>query len=313
MSAQRTSTILMIRPVAFRMNEQTTSNNYYQKVLKGINKEEIADKAREEFDRFVDTLASQGIQVLIVEDDPNTDTPDAVFPNNWVSFHADGRIGMYPMFAPNRRQERREDIFARLQNECGMQVEEIVDFTEFEEHEKYLEGTGSMVLDRESRIAYASLSERTDPRALELWCEEMSFRPVAFTSYQTVGEERKPIYHTNVMMAIGKDIAIICAECIDDEVERTMVLDSLTSSGKEIIEITEDQVRRFAGNMLEVVNEEGIPYMVMSDSAFESLNPSQVERIERHNRLLHSSLDIIEACGGGSARCMMAEVFLPKI
>lgn len=304
----------MVRPASFRMNEQTAVNNYYQKVMDGIDPDEVNKKAREEFDTFVEKLRSKGVQVYVLEDEPNPDTPDALFPNNWISFHEDGRVGLYPMFAANRRAERREtDVIALLSNEAGLRIDELVDFTEFEEHEKYLEGTGSMVLDRIHKLAYAALSQRTDQKALEHFCEQFAYKPVAFHAYQTVDGNRLPIYHTNVMMAIGTGITVLCADCIDDKEERKEVIQHLENSGKEILYISEEQVNRFAGNMLEVKNEEAHSFLVMSSAAFKSLTKEQKELIEKHMPIIHSSLDIIEACGGGSARCMMAEVFLPKI
>lgn len=313
MPRQTTSTLLMIRPVGFRMNEQTAVNNYYQKVLDGLSPEKVNEAAVQEFDRFVGVLESKGINVISIQDTPNPDTPDSIFPNNWVSFHHDGRVALYPMFAENRRLERREDIFDDLKNHYGFEINEIIDFTEFEDHNKYLEGTGSMILDRYNRIAYAAISERTDRRAFELFCEVFDYVGVVFEAFQSVGEERKPIYHTNVMMCIANHFAIVCLDAIDDAEEREMVSQTIRDSGKEIISISEEQTQRFAGNMLEVANSEGKSYLVMSTSAFEALNTEQKERIEKHSEIIHSSLDTIEACGGGSARCMMAEVFLPKI
>ena len=313
MPRQTTSTLLMIRPVGFRMNEQTAVNNYYQKVLDGLSPEKVNEAAIQEFDRFVGVLECKGINVISIQDTPNPDTPDSIFPNNWVSFHHDGRVALYPMFAENRRLERREDIFDDLKNHYGFEINEIIDFTEFEDHNKYLEGTGSMILDRYNRIAYAAISERTDRRAFELFCEVFDYVGVVFEAFQSVGEERKPIYHTNVMMCIANHFAIVCLDAIDDAEEREMVSQTIRDSGKEIISISEEQTQRFAGNMLEVANSEGKSYLVMSTSAFEALNTEQKERIEKHSEIIHSSLDTIEACGGGSARCMMAEVFLPKI
>lgn len=299
--------------MGFRMNEQTAKNNYYQKVIDGLSAENVQENALNEFNSFVDKLINTGIKVVVVEDTKTPDTPDSIFPNNWISFHEDGRIGLYPMFAPNRRAERREEIFEILRDEHGFFYDEIVDFTEFEEHDKFLEGTGSIVLDRIHRKAYAALSVRTDERALGLFCEELSYDEVIFHAYQTVEGERKLIYHTNVMMCVASTFAVVCLDCVDDLSERENLEKNLKDSGLEVIEISEDQVNRFAGNMLQVKNEDGQLYLIMSTSAFESLNEDQVKRIESHCSILHSSLDTIEACGGGSARCMMAEVFLPSI
>ena len=311
MSTQSTNTLLMVRPVGFRMNEQTAVNNYYQQVLDGMDAEEVQENAANEFDDFVDKLREVGIRVIVIEDTPDPDTPDSIFPNNWISFHSDGRVALYPMYAENRRNERRDDVILIIQSE-GMDVSEILDFTEFEEHGKFLEGTGSLVLDRMNKIAYAALSERTDMKALEHFCVEFDYEGVPFQAMQTADGERLPIYHTNVMMCIADELAIICADCIDDLEEREMVLESLRATGHEILEITEDQTQSFAGNMLQVNNQEGTPFLIMSNSAHSALTPGQVEQIESKYTILHSSLDTIEACGGGSARCMMAEVFLPK-
>ncbi len=313
MSKSTTANILMIRPVSFRMNEQTAVNNYYQKVLSGIDVDRIQELALDEFDNFVAKLQQFDINVIVINDTLEPSTPDSIFPNNWISFHQDGRIGIYPMFAPNRRNERREDIIELLQSEYGFLVEEIVDFTEFEEHDKFLEGTGSMVLDRTNKVVYAALSERTDLNALMLFIEQFDYKLISFTSYQTVGEERLPIYHTNVMMCIADDYAVICLDAIDDSEEKNKVIDSLLNSGKEIIEITEEQVNRFAGNMLQVENIYGEKFLVMSSSAFDSLTLDQRAQLSSYQQIIHSSLDTIEGCGGGSARCMMAEVFLPTI
>lgn len=312
MSEQCTSTLLMIRPVSFRMNEQTARNNYYQKVIDGLDPDQVQNMALTEFDAFVDKLRSKGIKVIVVDDTPEPDTPDSIFPNNWVSFHSDGRIGLYPMFAENRRTERREEIFDMLSNEYNLLINELVDFTEFEEHEKFLEGTGSMVLDRVNRIAYAAISPRTDEPALLHFCEEFDYTPEIFHAYQTVGEERLLIYHTNVMMCIADNFAIVCLDCVDDDNEKASLKNRLEKSGKKIIEITEDQVNRFAGNMLQICNSDGDKFLVMSESAFSALTPDQRLEIEGFNPIISSSLDTIEACGGGSARCMMAEVFLPQ-
>jgi hypothetical protein len=308
---QTTNSILMIRPVAFRMNEQTAVNNYYQKVLDGLSKETVNAKAQEEFDAFVQKLRMVGVNVIVVEDSLNPDTPDSIFPNNWISFHENGDVVLYPMFAENRREERREDILDILE-ENEFVINEIMDYTSAEEDGFYLEGTGSILLDRENGKAYCALSPRADEELFIEFCEDFEYSPVIFEAFQTVNGERKLIYHTNVMMCIGDTFAVICADCIDDKKERKMVLDSLKSDEKEIILITEDQVNSFAGNMLEVKGTDERRYLVMSQSAHQSLTKKQIAQIEEHVTILSSSLDTIEACGGGSARCMMAEIFLPR-
>jgi len=301
---------LMIQPVVFRYNEQTAVNNYYQQVLDGLSTEQTQKNALSEFNTFVDKLRKKGIDVIVVEDTKTPDTPDSIFPNNWVSFHESGNVAIYPMCAENRRDERREDILDILVDNYNFEINYVKDFTEFEDHNKYLEGTGSMVLDRENKMCYASISVRTDEQAVLQWCDVFNYTPICFTANQDVEGERKEIYHTNVMMCVADKYVIICLDTIDDKDEKKWLKGSLEDSGKEIIEITEDQNHRFAGNMLQLMGDE--KYLVMSKSAYDSLTEIQIERIEKYNPIISSSLDTIEACGGGSARCMMAEIFLPK-
>ena len=307
---QITNNIMMIKPVSFRYNEQTAVNNYYQRVLDNLTPEQIQTNALSEFNAIVEKLQNVGVNVVVIEDTKNPDTPDSIFPNNWVSFHANGIVGIYPMCAENRRDERREDIFDTLVDEHGFVIEEIKDFTEFEERDKYLEGTGSMVLDRENKICYAAISIRTDEIAVMQFCEEFGFRPVCFTANQDVEGERMEIYHTNVMMCVADTFTVICLDTIDDELERENVVENLKETAKEIIEISEEQNQRFAGNMLQVMGDKS--YLVMSKSAYSSLTDKQKTAIEKHCPIIYSSLDTIDDCGGGSARCMMAEIFLPK-
>jgi hypothetical protein len=308
--SQITKHILMIEPVAFRFNEETAVNNYYQKVLDGLTPEMTQAKALQEFNQFVDKLNASGVNVIVVKDDLETDTPDSIFPNNWVSFHNNGNIGIYPMCAVNRRTERREDILDILVDDHGFHIDEIIDFSSFEDADVFLEGTGSMILDRENKICYAAISIRTDEQAVFQFCEQFDYKAVCFVANQTVENKRLPIYHTNVMMCVADNFVIICLDSIDDPEERELVLGSLARTNKEIIEIDESQKNRFAGNMLQLMGDE--PVLVMSDSAYNALNKDQISAIEKHCKILHSSLDTIEACGGGSARCMMAEIFLPK-
>ncbi len=308
---QTTNSILMIRPVAFRMNEQTAVNNYYQKVLDGLLPETVNAKAQAEFDAFVSKLRKAGVNVTVVEDTIEPNTPDSIFPNNWISFHESGDVVLYPMFAENRRAERREDILDVLEDD-GFQINEIMDYTLAEEDNVFLEGTGSLLLDRENGKAYCALSPRADEELMIEFCEDFEYTPVIFEAFQTVNGERKLIYHTNVMMCLGDTFAVICADCIDDKKERKMVLDSLRGDDKEIILITEEQVNNFAGNMLEVKGKNDERFLVMSESAYKSLTKKQIAQLEAHVSIIHSSLDTIEACGGGSARCMMAEIFLPR-
>lgn len=308
---QTTNSVLMIRPVAFRMNEQTAVNNYYQKALEDLLPAAVNTKAQEEFDVFVKKLRTVGVNVIVVDDTSSPDTPDSIFPNNWISFHENGDVVLYPMFAENRRGERREDVLDILEAN-GFVIEEIMDYTSAEEDGFYLEGTGSIVLDRENGKAYCALSPRADEELFIEFCEDFEYSPVIFEAFQTVDGERKLIYHTNVMLCVGDTFAVICADCIDDKKERKMVLDSLRADGKEIILITEAQVNSFAGNMLEVRGSDDRRYLVMSSSAYQSLSKKQIAQLEEHLTILSSSLDTIEACGGGSARCMMAEVFFAE-
>ncbi|MEE1896823.1 arginine deiminase-related protein [Flavobacterium rakeshii] len=308
---QITDTILMIRPVAFRMNEQTAVNNYYQKVMDNLLPDTVNAKAQQEFDAFVDKLRAVGVNVVVVDDTVDPDTPDSIFPNNWVSFHENGDVALYPMFAENRRLERREDILDLLE-EKGFAIENIVDYTSAEEDNIFLEGTGSIVLDRQNQKAYCALSPRAEEELFIEFCEDFEYTPVIFEAFQTVNGERKHIYHTNVMMCVAETFAVICADCIDDKKERKMVLDNLKSDGKEVILLTEQQLNHFAGNMLQVRGNNNKSYLVMSASAYQVLTKDQIAKIEKHTEILSSSLDTIEACGGGSARCMMAEVFLTK-
>ena len=312
MKSQRTANILMIRPSAFRMNEETAGNNYYQRVLDDLSPETVNDLALEEFDNMVDVLKAEGVNVIVVNDNPDTDTPDSIFPNNWVSFHSDGRVGLYPMHAKNRRTERREDILLDLDHNLGFTISEIVDFTEFEEHSVFLEGTGSIILDRIHNKAYAAVSPRTDRIAFEQFCETFDLDGILFESLQTVAGKRQAIYHTNVMMCIGTGWATVCLDSIDHIEDKKLVTDSLSEDGIEIISLSEDQISHFAGNMLEVASTlDNTPRIIMSISAHQALNDSQIESLSKYGKIISIPLDVIEACGGGSARCMMAEIHLP--
>lgn len=308
---QITNSILMIRPVAFRMNEETKVNNFYQKGLNGTLPAAINAKAQLEFDALVAKLQGVGVNVIVVNDTTDTDTPDSIFPNNWISFHHDGVVTIYPMFAENRRLERRDDILDILEDK-GFRIADIMDYTEAEEEQVYLEGTGSVVLDRANGKAYCALSPRADEELFIEFCEDFELTPVIFNAFQTVEGKRELIYHTNVMMCVGDTFAVVCAECIDDKTERKNVLENLRQDGKEILLINEKQMSHFAGNMLEVLGTDDEKYLIMSEQARESLTGKQIEQLEKHATIVSSNLETIEACGGGSARCMMAEIFLPK-
>ncbi|PKF75509.1 citrulline utilization hydrolase CtlX [Chryseobacterium sp. PMSZPI] len=305
---QTTDTVLMIEPIAFGYNAETAENNYFQVEQTGSD---IQSKALAEFNTFVGKLRGKGINVITIKDTLDPHTPDSIFPNNWVSFHKDGKVVLYPMFASNRRVERREDIIESIENQ-GFEVAEIDDWSFSETQGHFLEGTGSMIFDHDNKIAYGSVSLRLDEKLFREFCTKYGFTPVVFHSYQTVGTERLPIYHTNVMMCVADKFVVICLDCIDDELEREKVVETIKSSGKEIIEISEEQMQQFAGNMLQVQNNNGEKFLVMSQTAYQSLTPEQVAAIEKYCEIIYSDLNTIEVNGGGSARCMLAEVFLPK-
>ena len=298
----------MIEPVAFGYNAQTAENNYFQ-----VNSEnaETQEKALAEFKKFVEKLRSKGVNVISVKDTLQPHTPDSIFPNNWVSFGADGKVFLYPMFAQNRRDERRKEILTEVEN-AGFEIKEIDDLSHFENENLFLEGTGSMIFDHENKLAYGSVSLRLDEKIFREFCEKIGYQPIVFHSFQTAGTERLPIYHTNVMMCVAKQFVVICLDCIDDKTERENVVETIKNSGKEIIEISENQMQQFAGNMLQVQNQNGDNFLVMSETAYKSLTKEQISTIEKYNEIIYSDLNTIEINGGGSARCMLAEVFLPK-
>ena len=308
---QLTNHILMIRPAQFRMNEQTAVNNYFQ-AQAGMTPEAVEKKAQEEFDTYVSVLREKGVQVTVVQDTLDPDTPDALFPNNWVSFHQDATVALYPMFAENRRLERREAVLEILE-EDGFIIDQVMDYTAAEDSGIYLEGTGSLILDRIHKKAYCALSSRADEELFIEFCEDFEYTPVIFTANQTVEGKRLPIYHTNVMMCLAETFAVICSDSIDDKKARKAVLNHLKEDGKEVIAISEVQMHSFAGNMLQVLGSNETPYLVMSTTAYESLQPDQLSKIRKHCEIIHADLSTIETCGGGSARCMMAEVFLPRM
>lgn len=306
---QITNTVLMIRPVRFHMNEQTAVNNYFQEKI-DLENEQINHQAQQEFDTFVQKLRLVGVKVIVVDDIYEQNTPDSVFPNNWISFHQNGNVALYPMFAENRRRERREDILDKIEAE-GFLIENVYDYTSAEQENIFLEGTGVMILDRVNRKAYCALSPRADEDLFIEFCEDFEYTPIIFHAYQQVDDKQALIYHTNVMMAVGDTFAVICADSITDKKERKNVLAHLKDDKKDIIYITTQQMEHFAGNMLQVQGDNST-YLVMSDAAYQSLTPAQINQLEQHTKILHTNLTTIETCGGGSARCMLAEVFLPK-
>lgn len=294
----------MIRPVNFMFNEQTAVNNKFQQAS---GQTDVQQQALKEFDDFVSLLRSNEVDVTVINDTQVPETPDAIFPNNWVSFHDDGQVFLYPMFSENRRLERRDDIIASLGKTFN--ISSTIDLSTYENQGLFLEGTGSMVLDRENKIAYACISLRTDEQLLLEWCKRTGYTPVSFTADDRDGF---PIYHTNVMMCIGDQFAVICLESIQNPHEREMVMQHLIHTGKEIIEISIDQMNSFAGNMLQVANKKGEKLLIMSTQAYLSLTEIQLFLLEKYSRLIHSALYAIEKNGGGSARCMLAEIHLKQ-
>jgi len=285
----------------------TASSNVFQG-RSGVTPAEQQQEAAREFDALVDALRAAQVDVVVVDDTPEPHTPDSIFPNNWVSFHADGRVVLYPMEAPNRRTERRPDIIERLVDEFGFQVTEVLDLSEHENSGHYLEGTGSMVLDRVNRVAYACLSSRTQLDPLGDFAQRMGYDVVAFDA---VDQEGVPIYHTNVLMSIGETLAVICDEAIVRDEQRDAVMTRLRESGHDVVSISYDQLEAFAGNMLELRSKEGDRVFAMSSQAWNSLNAEQRQVLQANGNIVSSPIDNIESSAGGSVRCMLAEIHLP--
>lgn len=300
---QTTNHILMIRPVDFKFNAQTAGNNKFQQES---SENDVQQQALKEFDGFVAMLRANGVDVTVIDDTPEPATPDSIFPNNWVSFHEDGSVFLYPMFSENRRAERRKDIIEQLGKK--FQLNHISDLSFFEQQVLFLEGTGSMVLDRENKIAYACLSVRTDEEVLSNFCMLTGYTPFTF---QAVDQTRFPIYHTNVMMCVGDNFAVVCLDSLPDATEKEKLRQSLLNTSKEVIEISFEQMNHFAGNMLQVKSNTGESLLVMSEQAYLSLNSTQISSLEKHCKLIYAPLYTIEKNGGGSARCMLAEIHLP--
>lgn len=310
MTEQITDTIMMVKPIAFTLNEETAVNNLFQPREQIIPDEKAQNLALQEFDNMVENLRTEGIEILVYEDIDSSETPDSIFPNNWITTHEDGRILIFPMFAENRRKERRRDIIDDLSEK--FKVEEIHSFTNWEREDKFLESTGSLILDRPNKLAYTALSDRTHPEVLADFSKFTGYKVISFTANQTFEGYRLPIYHTNVMMCLGEEFAAICLDSIDNKTERKIVTDHLNETGKEIIAISESQRDNFAGNMLQVMNNNKDRYIVLSESAFSCLTEKQRKCLQKHGKLLHNPINTIERLGGGSARCMMAEIFLKK-
>ena len=299
--------VLMIRPCNFRVNQETLENNFFQTKSIQLENDFILNQAIIEFDSLVKKMKASGINVLVYQDDFKHDTPDSIFPNNWVTFHKDKKIAIYPMFAENRRLERSENVIVFLE-ENNVKINEVIDYSEAEKNNFFLEGTGSMVLDRINKKTYCSISERTSENLIDEFCSDFNYMPIIFNSFHTVDSKRQKIYHTNVMMCVGKKFAVICLDSIDNKNERNKVIQSLEDDNKEIIIISEDQLNSFAGNMIElIVNKNS--FLIMSQIAYNSLNKNQIKRISKYSKIISSSVDTIEKCGGGSVRCMIAEIF----
>ena len=300
------STILMVRPAAFGFNEETAANNYFQS-NPGIDKEQLQQKALAEFDNMVQTLRSHGITVLVIEDSKEPPKPDAIFPNNWLSTSPGGVLSVFPMYAPSRRIEKRDEILDQLAKEFV--IREVQDWGEYEAEGRFLEGTGSMVIDHDNKMIYACVSERTSLPVLEKYAAANNFQAIVFLATDKNG---RPVYHTNVMMALGEGFCVLCEEAIEEEWELIAVRQLLESTGHSIIAITRDQMHQFAGNMLQLKNNDGEKYLVMSRSAFNSLRKEQKQMLEAYSTLLPIAVPTIEEVEGGSVRCMMAEMFLER-
>lgn len=295
----------MVRPAAFRRNEETAVNNFFQAEI--VKTSRLSELALAEFDQYVQTLQAAGLRVIVLQDTGAWDTPDSIFPNNVISFHGNRAI-LYPMFAENRRQERRLNYLGQLDRQ-GVRFEKIQDYSGFEEQKKFLESTGSMVLDRQAKIAYCALSDRSCEEVLRIFCKDQGFRPVVFQAFQSVNNSDLPVYHTNVMLSIGSHFALVCLDAIRNPEEQSLIKKGLSEAGKEIISISEDQMWHFAANVLETKNFDGDPLICMSTRAVEALQEQQLDRLGKHGRIVHSQLYSIEQYGGGGARCMMAEIF----
>jgi len=304
---QITDTILMIRPAAFSFNRETAANNYFQQEP-SFPSGELQQKALEQFDAMVDELRKENIDVIVIDDTTEPIKPDAIFPNNWLSTNEDGIVSVFPMFAPSRRLEKRDDILQSLSE--NFIVNDVQDWSEYEVEAIYLEGTGSMVIDHQNRIIYACLSPRTHKAVIEKFASANHYKAITFTAHDL---NEKEIYHTNVMMCIGEDFAVVCIKAITDDTERIAVAQLLETTGHENIYITQEQMNAFAGNMLQVKNKTGEKFIVLSKTAFQSLHDKQVEKLEQYGKLLTIDVSIIEQVEGGSVRCMMAEIFLKPV
>ena len=312
MSQQSTSTLLMVKPHGFDYNAQTAEDNHFQTGGTALSSSEITRQALDEFEPFVKEINAKGISVIVYDDIATKATPDAIFPNNWFSTHNDGTVYLYPMFAPNRRKERRQEVLDLLTREHGFSIDRIMDWSKNEDIGLFLEGTGSMILDRPNKIIYAALSERTSEELLKQYAQEIDYALVTFKSYHNAKKKEVLIYHTNVMRCVAQDYAVVCLECITDLTERKAVMDSLKKTNKAIVELSLGQVDHFAGNMLEAKNKANESFLIMSSKAYKAMNQSQIAQIQQYSQIIHAPLTTIENYGGGSARCMLAEIFLTR-
>jgi hypothetical protein len=303
---QTTDTVVMVRPAAFASNPETAASNAFQRAADGV--EALQSRAVAEFDAMAKRLADAGVEVIVIDDTPQPRAPDAVFPNNWFSTHADGTVVLYPMLARNRRQERRLDLFETLRDSHRRRIDRLVDLTFHETQGRFLEGTGSLVLDRAARVAYACRSPRTDDRALSDWAAELSYE---IHTFDAVDQRGQAIYHTNVMLSVGRDFAVAALDCVPDRAERDALSDRLLGSGRELVRLTREQVDEFAGNLLQLRSSDGVPLIALSERAWSALDVQQRRALERHGQVLAFAIPTIETAGGGSVRCMLAEIFLP--
>ena len=305
---QVTNRVLMVQPTSFEYNSATAVDNHFQNIVKRKSPKEIKNSATKEFCSLVQELRRKGVTVEETVDSVKM-SPDAVFPNNWITFHEEKKIALYPMKAENRRHERQASVIKYWSEKLDAQV---VDYTHYEKEGKYLEGTGSMVLDRENGVAYACLSERTNSELFRMFCKDFGYQPIEFHATQLVQGKKAPIYHTNVVMALGKKLAIVCLESIEDSTEKELVVKTLEGTNKEIVPISIQQVNDYVGNVLELEGKDGEQLLVMSSRAYQALNRDQLNRIESCKlKIVHTPLDTIEVVGGGGARCMLAEIFPP--
>ena len=312
MSQQSTSTLLMVKPYGFDYNTETAEDNHFQSGGTGLSSSEITRQALHESEAFMKKISAKGIEVIVFDDLITKETPDAVFPNNWFSTHNDGTVYLYPMFANNRRKERRQEVFDLLTQEYGFSIDRIMDWSKHEDIGLFLEGTGSMILDRPNKIIYAALSERTSEELLKQYSREIGYELVAFRSYHNAKQKEVLIYHTNVMLCVAQDYCVVCLECITDLTERKTLIESLKKTNKAIVELSLDQIDHFAGNMLEAKNKANESFLIMSSRAYKAMNEAQITQIQQHSQIIHAPLTTIENYGGGSARCMLAEIFLPR-